>query len=178
MDFYGILTQVIGGVAYLLLSISYFKKEKKQILFLQIFSYLIFSIHYYMLSGITGATCNILGLVALVLIYLFDNFKVKNKKIITLCLIPFVIIIALITYKDIFSIFPIIASVVAIISFISDSKKIIRIIGVISAICWLVYAIVFHSYISIIFEVVTLIFVIVALFKNNILKSKNKTNNN
>ena len=91
MDF--IIIQIIGGIAYTFLSLSYFRKEKKQILFMQILAYVFFTIHYYMLSGITGATCNLLGLIALIIIYLFEKYNVKNKKVLTLSMIPFVIII-------------------------------------------------------------------------------------
>ena len=101
-----IITQIIGGIGYSLLALSYFKKEKKQILFMQIVAYISFTIHYYMLSGMTGAICNLIGLVALIIIYLFDKYKVKNKKMLTLGMIPFVVIIALITFRDVFSLFP------------------------------------------------------------------------
>ena len=162
-----IITQIIGAIAYLALSISYFKKEKSKILSMQIIAYVLFTIHYYMLSGITGATCNFLGLIALIIIYLFDKYEVKNKKYLIIGMIPFVVLIALITFKDIYSIFPIIASVIVIISFISDSERVIRTTGVISALCWLIYAVVYKSYVSIVFEIITLLFVFFAFLKND-----------
>lgn len=169
-----IITQIIGGIGYSLLALSYFKKEKKQILFMQIVAYISFTIHYYMLSGMTGAICNLIGLVALIIIYLFDKYKVKNKKLLTIGMIPFVVAIALITFKDVFSFFPIIASVIVILSFISDNERIIRIIGVISALCWLLYAVVYKSYVAIAFEVITVWFVLVALLKNDEVKDGKK----
>lgn len=169
-----IITQIIGGIGYSLLALSYFKKEKKQILFMQIVAYISFTIHYYMLSGMTGAICNLIGLVALIIIYLFDKYKVKNKKLLTIGMIPFVVVIALITFKDVFSFFPIIASVIVILSFISDNERIIRIIGVISALCWLLYAVVYKSYVAIAFEVITVWFVLAALLKNDEVKDGKK----
>ena len=67
-----------------------------------------------------------------------------------------------------------IASVIVIISFLENNENDIRGIGVLSAICWLLYAIVYKSYIAIIFEVVTLINVCVAFFKNLSYKIKSK----
>ena len=64
-----ILVQFIGAIGYTLLALSYFKKEKKQILFTQIFAYIMFTIHYYLLSGFTGAICNFVGLLSLITIY-------------------------------------------------------------------------------------------------------------
>ena len=65
-----------------------------------------------------------------------------------------------------------IASIIVIISFLSDKENHIRIVGVISAICWLVYAIVYKSYISIVFEAITFINVCVAVYKNIGIKIK------
>ena len=61
-----IIIQAIGAVGYSLLALSYFKKVKKQILLMQIFAYIFFVIHYYLLNGITGAVCNSIGLFALI----------------------------------------------------------------------------------------------------------------
>ena len=72
------LIQFIGAIGYGLLGYSYFKKEKKQILYIQIISYIFFTIHYYLLNGITGAVCNFIGLFALLSIYLCDKYKYKN----------------------------------------------------------------------------------------------------
>ena len=161
-----ILIQVIGGIGYLILSLSYFKKVKIEILLMQMIAYVFFTIHYYMLNGITGAICNVIGGVALIIIFLFEKFKLKNKNILIICMIPVAIIISVITYQNIYSIFPIIASISVILSFISSDENVIRFVGLISAVCWLVYAIMYKSYISIAFEAVTLIFVVVATIKN------------
>ena len=76
----------------------------------------------------------------------------------------------IVTFQNIFSIFPMVASVIAIVSFLRKSENDIRGIGILVAICWLIYAIVYKSYISIIFEAITLIDVVIAFLKN--LKNK------
>ena len=121
----------------------------------------------YLLSGFTGAICNLVGLVALITIYLFDKYKFKNKKIMAMIFIILIILINVQTFQNIYSIFPMIASVIVIISFITDNETAIREIGVISAVCWLIYAIVYKSYTGIVFEVVTLIGVLAAVIKNS-----------
>ena len=172
-----IIKQLIGAIGYGLLAFSYFKKEKREILFIQIISYIIFTIYYYLLEGVTGAICNFIGLIAFVVIYIFDKYKSKNKenmekvltieKIIAMFFIIAVILINVFTFVNIYSIFPTIASVIVIISFITDNERAIREIGVMAAVCWLIYAIVYKAYIAIVFEVVTLIGVLVATIKNN-----------
>ena len=161
-----ILTQIIGGIGYATLALSYFKKEKKQILFIQIIAYIFFTIHYYLLNGITGAICNLIGLFALIAIFTFEKYKLKNKIYISMFFILLLLVINIITFQNIFSVFPMIASVIVIMSFLVDNENIIREIGVVSAVCWLLYAIAYKSYIAIGFEFITLIDVCVAVFKN------------
>ena len=160
-----LLIQIIGGIGYFLLALSFYKKEKKEILIMQVISYIFFTIHYYLLNAITGTMCNILGLISLVIIY-YLSVKNKNKKTIVLIMIPILLIISLLTYQNIFSIFPIIAVIISLLSFINDNENIIRFIGIISAIGWLIYAIVYHSYVAIIFEIFIIISTVIAYIKN------------
>ena len=163
---YMIIIQIIGAIGYGTLGLSYFEKEKKQILYMQIIAYIFFTIHYYLLNGITGAICNLIGLVALLTIYIFEKYKLKNKIPVAILIIILLIIVNIITFQNIYSIFPMVASVIVIISFLENNENDIRGIGVLAAVCWLLYAIVYKSYIAILFEVVTLINVCIALLKN------------
>ena len=125
-----------------------------------------FTIHYYLLSGITGAICNLIGLFALFSIYIIEKYKWKNKNYIAGLFIITLFIINIVTFQNVFSIFPLIASIVVILSFMSDNEDFIRGIGVISAVCWLIYAIAYKSYISIVFEIITLVGTVIAFAKN------------
>lgn len=162
-----LLVQGIGAIGYGTLALSYYKEKKEQILFIQIIAYIFFTIHYYLLNGITGAICNLIGLVALIVIYVFEKYNLGNKLFISITCMLVVFIINIITFQNFFSIFPMIASIIVIISFLDNNEKNIRIIGVISTVCWMIYAIAYKSYISIVFEVLTLVGVLIALLKNN-----------
>jgi len=161
------LIQFIGGIGYTLLGLSYFKQKKSNILFMQIIAYVMFTIHYYLLNGTTGAICNLIGLFSLIIIYIFERYNLKHKNIMVFITIILLIIINLFTFQNIYSIFPMVASVVVIFSFLIDDEELIRKVGIIAAVCWLIYAIVYKSYIAIVFEVLTLISVCVAFFKNH-----------
>ena len=162
-----ILIQIIGGIGYFLLSVSYYRKNKKDILFIQILSYMMFVIHYYLLGGITGSICNLLGLIGFLVIYFFEkNHKNKLPLFISPVVLA-ILIISLLTFKNIYSIFPIFASISVLISFLEKDVHIIRLIGVFSAICWLVYAIYCDSYVAIVFEVLLLLSTFVSVIENN-----------
>lgn len=161
-----ILIQLIGAIAFFALVGSYYLKEKKNILFMHIVAYVMFTIHYYLLSGITGAICNAIGLLALLAIYIIEKQNWKNKNLVAFVFIFIICIINIATFQNVFSIFPMIASIIVIVSFLMDNENYIRVIGLISAVCWLIYAIVYKSYISIGFEVFTIIGTLIALAKN------------
>ena len=161
-----LLIQIIGAIGYTLLALSYFKKSKNQILLMQIVAYVFFAIHYYLLTGVTGAICNLMGLFALITIYLFEKFNFKSRFFLAIFLMLALIIINILTFQNIFSIFPMIASVIVIVSFLMNNENSIRMVGVLAAVCWLVYAIAYKSYVAIMFEIITLIDVCIAYLKN------------
>ena len=167
IDWNFIIVQLIGAIGYTLLSISFYKKEKKQILYMQIIANIFFTIHYFLLDGITGAISNIVGLISYTAIYIFDSLKFgKAKNILSLIMMCFLFTMTIFAYENIYSILPFVAFLFTMISFLKGNEKIIRICGIIAAVCWLVYAIVYVSYAAIVFEVITLIATIVSLIKN------------
>ena len=161
-----VLIQVIGAIAFVALVVSYYQKEKKSILFMHIVAYIMFTLHYYLLSGVTGAICNAIALVALLAIYFIEKFKWKNKNLVSCIFIILICIINIVTFQNVFSIFPMIASSIVIISFLMNNEDYIRGIGLISAVCWLIYGVAYKSYISIGFEVFTIIGTFIAFVKN------------
>ena len=160
-----IIAQILGTIGYSLLAYSYFKKSKKKILYIQIFAYIGFTTHYFLLGASTGAVCNVLGLISLILIY-FVSDNEKKKKTLVLILIPLLILMSFLSYENIYSIFPVIGCLLTFCSFLSHNENKIRFIGIISAACWLIYAIIHVSYSAIIFQIVVLISTIVAYLKN------------
>lgn len=160
-----IISQILGAIGYSLLALSYFKKKKRDILFVQIVAYIGFTTHYFLLDALTGTVCNILGFIALILIYFFSKDQNK-KRILVAILIPLLIVMAFLSYENIYSIFPVFACFITFISFLSKDENKIRFIGIISATCWLIYAIIHVSYSAIIFEAITVVATIIAYIKN------------
>lgn len=160
-----IIAQILGAIGYSLLAYSYFKKNKKEILFIQIIAYIGFTTHYLLLNAMTGTICNILGFIALIAIYFLSNNE-KRKKILVLILIPLLILMSYLSYENIFSLFPVFGCLITFISFLSKDENKIRLVGIIAASCWLVYAFLYNSYSAIIFETVIIISTIIAYIKN------------
>ena len=166
--------QFIGALGYFLLANSYFSKEKKKLLIIQIASNIFLAIHFYFLSGIAGAICDIVSVISDTIIYVCDKKKVKNKVLLTIILIAFLFLSCFgtlylvhspFTYKEVF---PIFATCMILVSLISNSKSFIRIVGLIAAICWLVYGIICGSVAGIFFEIVIIISTIASYIKGKL----------
>lgn len=160
-----IIVQLIGAIAFLFLIWSYQKKKKVEILVLQIISAIIFSIHYYFLNAATAVFCNIINCIVFLLIYFYEK-KNKNKLSLFVIMIPLLIIISLISWDGISSILPIIASIIVLIGFLLNNENDIRLIGIISSLCWLIYGLIYISYSAIIFNAVTIITTSLAIKKH------------
>ncbi len=172
VDFSFVLIQIIGAIGYTLLSASFFRKKKQQILFMQIIANMFFTVHYFLLDGITGAISNVIGLLTYTFIYIFDKYKLgKVKNVFALLMMIVLLIATFLAYDNVFSVLPFIAFSFTIISFLNGKEDVIRKFGIVAAICWLTYAIVYVSYAAIVFEIITLIATIVSIFKTKNEKS-------
>ena len=172
--------QMVGVLGYFFLSNSYFNKDKNKLLIVQIIANIFLAIHYYCLAGIAGSICNIICLFADIVIYIADEKKVRRKDILALVLIILAAIIfgttlkitnTTFTYKEVF---PILATTLIIASLVSDNKNVIRIIGLIAAICWLTYGILFQSYAGIVFEVIIIVSTIASYIREKCQKEESK----
>ena len=172
-----LLIQLIGAIGYTILSISYYKKNRKQILFLQIIANIFFTIHYYLLGGIIGAISNIIGLTSYTAIFVCDKFNKKVlKNIFSLIMIIILLIFTLVRYEGFYSVLPFISFTFTTISFLDGNVKAIRLFGCVAAVCWLIYAIVYDSYVAIAFETITLIATIFSIVYSKIRRKRSVAN--
>lgn len=173
------LIQSIAIVAWLIITASYYFKNKLHFVILQIISYVLYSIHLYLLGGITGALANIFSIFILLLIM----YKEKTKKpcyfIIGIIFVLFGIDL-FISYDGIASIISVLACVLPILTNWQNNFYIIKMGGIIGAILWLIYAIFYGSYSIIIMNIIFIIITLYSIYKqrkdekNDKLQRKNK----
>ena len=169
--------QLAGALGYFFMANSYFNKQKKHLLIVQIISNIFLTIHYYFLSGITGAICDIVCIVSDTIIYFCDKHKFKNKGLLAVLLIIFLFVVCFGTLyitKSSFGyqeVFPVFATCLVISSLVTDSKDTIRLVGLIIAACWLGYAIIFGSIAGIAFEIVIIVATIASYIREKIAKN-------
>ena len=155
-----ILIQAIAIIAWFIITASYYFKKKLYFIIFQLVAYVLYSIHLYILGGITGALSNIFSILILFLIL----YKEKKQKpcyyIIGIIFLLFSIVL-LTTYDGVASIISVLACIIPILTNWQNNFYVIRLGGIAGAILWLIYAIFYGSY-SIIF--MNTIFVIITLY--------------
>ena len=152
--------QLIGLLGFCIVLLSFYKKESKTILLYQVTSNFIYSVHYFLLGGISGAFCCIIGM--------FRNItliKSNKKNIIIPIFITLYLIITLLFYEGVYSILPLLANVIYLIFIAYKDKRILLIVANLSSICWILYSIVVGSYVGAITETILLISNIINLIK-------------
>ena len=140
MDFYFIFIQLVGILAWLMLILSYYRKDTNRILVFQIIGTFLYCLHYYLLGAYSG-----LFICAFEVIFDYGYYKTNKDKYIYILSIPIRIFGGLIGFKKIVDVFPIIASLIDGYS-LTKRKKIVVVGAIISYTLWVIYDICVMSY--------------------------------
>lgn len=155
-----IYIQLIGILGFCILVLSFYKKEPVTILIYQITSNFVYAIHYFLLGGLSGAFCSLIGMLRnLILI------KINNKKIILLSIISMYLIVTIIFYEGIYSLFPMVANTLYLFALTYKNKKSILIGAIGSSILWILYSVFVNSYLTIVTESILIISNCIQLIK-------------
>ena len=154
-----ICVQLLGLIGFVVSVVSYWNKDIKGILYLQLISGFFYIIHYYFLGAIEG-----LLVVGIELIRDFLYFKTEWSKYIFIGTIPFYVILGLEIYDGIISLYPLFASGVE--GFGLSLKKSSAVVGaIISAGLWMVYDYVVGSYVGLITSLILFVSNMIIMFK-------------
>ena len=154
--------QLIGLLGFCILVLSFYKKETTKILTYQITSNFAYTAHYFLLGGLSGAFCSLIGI--------FRNIaliKSNNRKIIIPIFILLYFIVTIIFYENIYSIFPMLANSIYLICISLKEKKKLLIGAILSSSLWILYAIFVSSYVSVVTESILIVSNLIQLVKIN-----------
>ena len=149
MDLY-LLSQIFVILSIILLGVTYFLKNKTQILILCIFYCVFYGIHYLLLGALTGSMMNLVSLIRNYCFFRNSKKNKKNSKIMLVFLVLIAIIFCFITYKDVFCIISLIASIISTYSIWQDNIKVYKVLAIPVSICFLIYAVHINSILAII----------------------------
>lgn len=140
MDLYFYFIQLIGFIAWILLALSYYRKDTNHILVFQIISTILFCVHYFLLEAYSG-----LLICAYEIIRDYAYYKTDADDYIFLGSIAVYGVSAYLTFTTVLDVFPYIASLID--GFFLTKKRVIVVLGaIVTYTLWLIYDLYAKSY--------------------------------
>lgn len=168
MVFIGI--QLLGLVAWLCGLASFWEKNKKKILFVQIVGDVFYVFHYLLLNAITGGIIIIIDLSREMLFFGCKNEK--QEKAIFYILLPIYFLVGCLLADGVIEIFPILASITYCYTLTMAAYWVV-IGGIIDSAYWLFYDILCGSYVGVITDIIMIVSnAMAALSKKKVINSK------
>ena len=166
-----ILIQLVGIVAWIMLGLSYYRKDTNRILVFQIIGTVLYCVHYGLLGAWSG-----LFICACETLFDFGYYKTDKDKYIYMASVPIRIIGGLFGFSSVIDILPITASLTDGYT-LTKKKKIVVIGAVISYTMWVIYDIFVGSYSGALTDgMIVLSNLSIILFGYNIFSMKEKKN--
>ena len=143
-----VIAQIIGGIALVILIISFYKDTKTQLLKYQIFSSLLYIVQYIFLGAYT--VC-LMSLICIIRNYIFKHYD-KNKVPMywLIFIIILMIILSMFTFNGFMSLIPMFESILYSVALWDGNLKVIRLAEIISCLLYIIYNIYVRAYIGLI----------------------------
>lgn len=154
------LVHLIGYVAVVLSFVIFQMKNRKSILFLKWCDDVLWFIHLYVLSGITGAYVTGIAVFRELVFYNKDKKWAKSKIWLILFTLCFVVI-GTVTWDGIYSIFPVVNSTLQTAAFWSNNTKMGKMFVVPGALGMIVYGIRYNSFSTVLAQIVMIASIVI-----------------
>lgn len=133
MNLYFIFVQIVGFVAWILLGLSYYRKDTDKILAFQVIANILFCLHYLLLSAYSGLLICVFELIRDYLYY-----KTDKDNYIFIGSIFIYIVSSILTYTTLLDVFPYVASTLDGF-FLTKKRKVVVFGAIITYTLWLIY---------------------------------------
>lgn len=164
-----VIAQIVGGIALIILIISFQGNNKEKLLRHQIVSSLLYAIQYAFLGAYTGSLMN---LTCMIRNFIFNRYKTERPPLYWLIIVIILMVIfSLFTFNSFISLLPMLAVVLYSISLWNGNLKIVRVVEIISCSLFIIYNIKVLAYTGLIATVIELLGAIFAFYKFNIKNS-------
>ena len=166
-----VISQVLTIVMFILLGLSYYSKNRKNVILLNICAQIFQSVSTLLLKGFTGTVMSLVMLASNIVIYI--KYK-KNEKItknestvILIILLAIITGLSFITYNGVLSLLSVFATIVLLIGIWQEDLRVYKLMGIIGSFLWLFYYIYLKSIFAIILESILIIATIISYYKKN-----------
>lgn len=165
--------QIIGLLAVATFLLSYQQKKRKNIIFLNATSRVLYIIQYIMLGAFEGAALDIMGTFSSVAARNKDKgFIRKHVKAVFILINAVIFLIGILLYKNIFSIFPVIGVFLHTSAFWISDEKTIRRVSFLGSPFWLIYNLASCAYGSAVGDLLTMVSIGIAIYRYDIKRKK------
>ena len=162
------IAQVMGGIALIILIISFQNNNKKILLKYQIVSSFIYGLQYLFLNAYSGFLINFMCMIRN---YIFNKYEKGRPHIYWLIIMNILfIIISVFTYNGLISILPTISVIIYTFAIWTGNLKVIRFTEIIACSLYLIYNIEVYAITGFIATVVEFIAGIIAVYRFDIKK--------
>lgn len=160
------VSQLLVIISYTFCGIAFLQKKQIKILILVSVFNLFMLTQYTLLNATMGIIANLINIIRNILFII--NLK-NNKNNSWLLLILFscsMIILTIIFYKSYLDIFPCIIALIGTFSYWINNTKILRLSNILCSVCYIVYAVPIHSYVTMIAETCLIVTTILGYLKH------------
>lgn len=172
---------IIGLAAVAMFLLSYQQKTRGRIIVFNATSRVLYIIQYFLLGAFAGAVLDILGTVSSVVANQKNKGFVKKHTVLTFTAVNLAIVtagvITMIFTQDYMGVFSIIGVMLHTIAFWIDDEKKIRLVSLAGSPFWLVYNFMSKAYGSVVGDLLSIVSILVAIFRYDVLPKKKKENN-
>lgn len=159
-----IIIQVIGFIGTAFYFLSYQCKSNKNLFRVQFVSYMLYTIHLFLLGAVTGALSYILNLVRSLFLGSSNKKLHSRGACVIICLLQ--VVVAVFTWSGWISLLPIVANIVTTIGGYTHSAKKVRLAGMlVNSPLWIIYDIMIGSWAGIADEVASEISMILSIVR-------------
>ncbi len=163
----------VGALAVILFLLSYQLKTRRQIVACNIGSRILYVLQYILLFAFEGAVLDVTAMAASLVAQKKEaSFIKKHLKAVIIAVNICVIAIGLLLYKNIFSLLPIAGVLFETGAFWLTKEKHIRIASLLGAPFWFIYNIVNSAYGSAVGNVLTVLSLLIAIVRYDVLNKK------
>ncbi len=171
-DIQNLIAQLFGAVGLVALVLMYQQKDRNRLLAYKLTADLLWGIHYVLLGAYAGAIPNVIGIFREIVFVKRENKKWANNIIWPILFIIFGWVLAIFTWKSALTLLPMCASTFVTVSLWNKKPKITRIILIPVCTCFLIYDVFVGSWVGIVNESISIISIIISIFRNDIKKNK------
>lgn len=165
-----LIAHIFAFFAFVLYTSSFQCKKRNNVLKMQIFANIFYTLEYIMLGAYAGVNNSIFGIARSILFYVLGKKRKKCPPYVAVIFITLIVIFGFVSYTDVYSILPVIISIIFFLSLYTEDMKLYRKVAAIASILWIVYNFAVGAYVSVIDYTVELISSLVAIYRFDIKK--------